>query len=138
MSTKMNWFISSIELYLHNTIPQTIKIRFNDMEIDSPMTKSVELGMSWFVNKCSALSAKTSVTLSQTNCQFKIIWWVQIFQDWISLKKTFISLISYQTYWNIESFLLFEKRSFLHIWICGRCALNSIFYIKTENDIDNI
>lgn len=62
-----------IEIYLHSSIPQTIRIMFNDMEIDNPMTKSVELSISWLVNKCFALSAKSSVTLYQTNCQFKII-----------------------------------------------------------------
>lgn len=45
---------------------------FNDIDIDNPMAKIVELGISWFVDKCSALSAKKSVTSSQQIVNLKL------------------------------------------------------------------
>lgn len=71
MSTKMIFYRFLLKKYLQSSIPQTIRIMFNDMENDNPMTKL--LCTSWLESKWSALSTKTSVTLSQTNCQFKII-----------------------------------------------------------------
>lgn len=60
---KNDFVLIFIEKYLQSSIPQTIRIMFNAMEIDNPMTKLVELCTSWFVSKWSALSTKTSVTL---------------------------------------------------------------------------
>lgn len=65
-------FWLDFELYLHSATPQTIKIMFNDTDIDNPMAKIVEFDISFFVNKCSALSAEKSVTSSQQIVNLKL------------------------------------------------------------------
>lgn len=42
------------------------------MEIDNPMAKIVELGISWFVDKWSALSAKKNITSSKQIVNLKL------------------------------------------------------------------
>lgn len=47
------------QIYLYSNIPQPIRIRLVNMEIDKPMTKMLQLKISCFIIKLSVVPAKT-------------------------------------------------------------------------------
>lgn len=53
-------FVSECKkIYLHINIPQPIRIRLVNMEIDNPMTKMLQLKISCLIIKLSVVPAKT-------------------------------------------------------------------------------
>lgn len=91
---------------------------FNDTDIDNPMAKIVELGISFFVNKCSALSAEKSVTSSQQIVNLKLFGAFTFPKPELLEKKNKLEvnilpkpefLLKY-----LSLFLCLKKRNFLH------------------------